>query len=264
MKHLLTITKYLVFIAVLSVQTISHAQETNFSIDVLSLAIEKAERSSSSLSGNKTTLELKLKTDNEIVKIIKQGTKLTSFTDETGTDLLKNGIKWRRQQSYFTTGIENDVSVRNSWVEGDSVYFSINVTSIPAKGTKTITVEADIALHCYPKDKVETTNSGLLALSGGLGTVFFSDFQVNFREYGTGRSNSTELTYISIDTDAIVERFKFLDVTGKELKVVDYPSHNSPIKVESSLLFNVAQVSVEYMAPVVVNIPVKFTTGLGI
>ncbi len=254
------------FLLLLSVGTATSVKAQDNVVSVSAISLEVDSGVDSMFSKPLTKIKLKLNLDKEILSIRKQGTELISFSDDQGADLLKEGIKWRRSQPYITSCTENGIGVDNSKVNGGEVTFPISVTATPTKGAKTISLRANVVLHCYPPEKSIKINSGPLDLPGGVGEVVFSDeYSAKFYKFATGHyGGEPELTFIKFDTDALIEKISFLDVKEQKLKTIDYPNPNLEIGIESSILPSISKVSIEYTSPVVITVPVTLTTGLGI
>lgn len=258
--------KHLMALTVLMVHSLAVAQEEmKYSVEITGLSIQKSNNAASFSSQNETNLDLRLTVDQEIVRIDKEKTKLLSVTDDKGTQILKNGLRWRSKQSYFTSRLENAIGVSDSKVSDRTVSFPIQVTALPTTGAKAINIKADVVLLCYPKERLTPTQSGALKLRGAVGEVNFLTYYARFSERGSGSSNGGPMKrYIGLETNAIIEKITYMDGKGKTLETIEYPSAISTLKIEESLIPKIKTVNIEYIPPRVVKVPMEVTTTLGI
>ncbi len=235
------------------------AQTNKSEIDIVSLSIEKT--GGFFVNRPETLVMIKLTIDQDILKIDSKKSELITFVDDQGTNLLNKGIKWRRAQSYFSSGNENGIHFENTEIDSNTAMIPIGVTAIPTRNSKTIQIEANITLYCYPSENSAKSTTDLLDLPDVTGEIVFSGFTAKIYDQGTGSIGGVPLNFFKVDTDAVIDKMFFYDIQERELKVLQYPGN---FEIESNIVSDIKKVKIEYSAPVIVEVPLDIKTGIGI
>ncbi len=259
MRRFILCVKVCIAIAFLTNAVNLFAQTNKSEIDIVSLSIKKPV--GSFFNKPETFVMIKVTIDQDILKIDSKKSELITFADDQGTNLLNKGIKWRRAQSYFSSGNENGIRFENIEIDANTAMIPIGVTAIPTKNSKTIQIEANLTLYCYPSEISAKSTTDLLDLPGVTGEIVFSDFTAKFYGKGTGNIGGVPLNFFKVDTDAVIDKMYFYDIQEREIKVLQYPNN---FEIESSIVSDIKKVKIEYSAPVIVEVPLDIKTGIGI
>lgn len=232
-------------------------------VDVLFIAVAKPQKNSLDFAG--TQLKLAISDLAAVMKIDPAATKLVSFTDSKGADLLAAGVKWRELQSYFTSRAENCFDTQNSSIEGSTLTIPVAVTAPPSPGATTVTVKGILGLFAYPPAGTEQRESGVIPCTDLFSKPLpLGDFSLALTPYGNGESDGVLYTYANFASDAVIHRLALLDEKNRELLVMQTPNPNENLVIESRLLPKIKAVTVRYGAPVKVSVPFEVTTGIGL
>lgn len=232
-------------------------------IEVLSIVVAKQQKGSLDFTG--TQLKLAISGVGNIMKIDPETTKLISFADNKGADLLAVGVKWREQQNYFTSRAENRFDTQNSSNEGNTLTIPVAVTAPPSPGATTVTVKGIIGLYAYPAVGVAKRESGAVPCADLFSKPFpLGEFTFALIPAGNGEADGVLYTYANFTSDAVIHRLALLDAKNSELLVMQAPNPNENLVIESKLLPKIKAVSIQYGAPVKVSVPFEVTTGIGL
>lgn len=210
--------------------------------------------------GKQTDLRIRITTDGMILGLQEEMTKLTSFSDNLGTNLLEQGIDWRKQQKYKTTEVENGICCRNIIIHDKSINFPVNVTAVPAPGATTFTAKGQIALYFSPPEGTKMQRSEALPFQKCKGQEKFGDYTITLGLHGTEIRDGVIHQSLRIYSSVLVAKITFLDQAGKEL--INMTPEKHVLKLEKSVIDNVAKIQLDYLLPVVRIIPFEVTTGV--
>ena len=232
-------------------------------VEVLSISAAKSQKGSLDFAG--TQIKLSISGLGNIMKIDPEATKLISFADNKGVDLLAAGVKWREQQNYYTSRAENRFDTQNSSIEGNILIIPVAVTAQPSPGATTVTVKGTIGLFAYPAEGVAKRESGAVPCADLFSKPFpLGEFSFALIPSGNGEADGVLYTYANFTSDAVIHRLALLDAKNSELLVMQAPNPNENLVIESRLLPKIKAVSIQYGAPVKVSVPFEVTTGIGL
>lgn len=232
-------------------------------IEVISIVIAKPQKSNLDFTG--TQLKLAISNVGAVMKVDPESTKLLSFTDNKGADLLTAGVKWREQQNYFTSRAENRFDTQNSSIDGNTLIIPVAVTAPPSPGATKVTVKGAIGLFTYPPEGTAQRESGVIPCVDLFSKPLpLGEFALALTPYGNGEADGVLYTYANFASDAVIHRLALLDEKSRELLVMQTPKPNENLVIESRLLPKIKAVSIRYGAPVKVSVPLEVTTGIGL
>lgn len=232
-------------------------------VEVLSFSAAKPQKGRLDFAG--TQLKLSISDMGSIMKIDPEATKLLSFTDNKGTDLLTAGVKWREQQNYFTSRAENRFDTQSSSIDGNTLSITVAVTAPPSPGAASVTVKGTIGLFTYPPEGTAQRESGVIPCADLFAQPLpLGGFSLTLTPYGNGEADGVLYTYANFTSDAVIHRLALLDEKNRELLVMQTPKPNENLVIESRLLAKIKAVSIQYGAPVKVIVPFEVTTGIGL
>ncbi len=232
-------------------------------VEVLSITVAKPLKNSLDPVG--TQIKLSLSDLGAVMKIDPEATKLVSFTDNKGADLLAAGVKWREQQNYFTSRAENRFDTQASSIEGGTLTIPVAVTAPPSPGATAVTVKGIIGLFAYPAEGAARRESGIVPCRDLFSKPLqLGDFSLAITPYGNGEADGVLYTYANYASDAVIHRLALLDEKNRELLVMQAPNPNDNLVIGSALLPKIKAFSIQYGAPVKMSVPINVTTGLGL
>lgn len=232
-------------------------------IEVLSIAVAKPQKNSLDFTG--TQLKLAISSVGGIMKIDAEATKLLSFTDNKGADLLAAGVKWHEQQNYFTSRAENRFDTQNSSIDGNTLTIPVAVNALPSPGATTVSVKGTIGLFAYPPASAAQRESGVVPCADLFAKpLLLGKYTLTLTPYGNGEVDGVLYTYANFASDAVIHRLALLDEKNRELLVMQTPNPNENLVIESRLLLKIKAVTVQYGVPVKVSVPLEVTTGIGL
>lgn len=232
-------------------------------VEVLYISVAKPQKGSLDFTG--TQLKLAISDVGAVMKIDPEATKLLSFTDNIGADLLATGVKLREQQNYFTSRAENRFDTQNSSVEGNTLTIPVAVTAPPSPGAATVTVKGTIGLFTYPDEGAARRESGVVPCADLFSKPLpLGEYTLTLTPFGNGEVDGLLYTYANFSSGAVIHRLALLDEKSRELLVIQTPNPNENLVIESRLLPKIRAVSVLYGAPAKVTVPLEVTTGIGL
>lgn len=231
--------------------------------EVLSIAVAKPQNSSLDFVG--TQIKLLISASAPVMKIDPEATKLVSFTDNKGSDLLAAGLKWREQQTFFTSRAENKFDTQGSSIEGNTLTIPVAVTAPPSPGATSVTVKGIIGLFTYPPVGAAQRESGIIPCTDLFSKPLqLGEFSLVLTPYGNGEVDGVLYTYANYASDAVIYRLTLLDEKNQELLVIQAPKPNENLVIGSGLLPNIKAVIVRYGAPSKLSVPLEVSTGIGL
>ncbi|MDD2366309.1 MAG: hypothetical protein PHN84_09105 [Desulfuromonadaceae bacterium] len=232
-------------------------------VEVLSFSAAKPQKGSLDFTG--TQLKLAISNVGAVMKIDPETTKLLSFTDNKGSDLLAAGVKWREQQNYFTSRAENRFDTQNSSIDGNTLTIPVAVTAPPSPGATTVTVKGTIGLFTYPAEGAEKRETGAVPCADLFSKPLpLGEYILTLTPFGNGEVDGVLYTYANFASDAVIHRLTLMDEKNRELLVIQAPNPNENLVIESRLLPKIKAVSIQYGAPAKVTVPIEVTTGIGL
>lgn len=232
-------------------------------VEVLYIAVAKAHKNSIDFTG--TQLKLAITGLGSIMKIDPEVTKLLSLTDNKGADLLAAGVKWREQQSYFTSRAENRFDTKSSSIDGNTLTIPVAVTAPPSPGATTVTVKGIIGLFAYPAAGSAQSESGVIPFVDLFSKPLkLGEYSLTLTPFGNGEVDGVLYTYVNFVGYAVIHRLALLDEKNRELLVVQAPNPNENLVIESRLLPKIKAVSIRYGAPLKTSVSIDVTTGVGL
>ena len=146
--------------------------------------------------------------DKVFIGMDKKKTKLASFTDDKGTDLLKKTKKW---------GMSGISSFPKFSKDGHVCVVDVQGPTPPAKGAKTIRLKATLAMKCAEGEKTAVQKD--LALKKGskltAGPVPWTIEKVGKPNWGDAKMSVVVTGKVSHDK---IKQLVFLDADGKEVE----------------------------------------------
>jgi len=229
---------------------------------VQAIAIAKPRPGTFEFSGTKITLSVT--TPTPIITIDPTTTKLTSFIDDKGTDLLAAGIQWRSQQSDVTSRTENGFDVAVISIHENSALVPVSVTATPSPGAKMLTISGTIGLVVAPAVNTAAQDSGLIKIDSLFATpITFGNNTVTIAPFGTGEADGVFNHYANISSTAVLARLTLYDEKQTQLLTFEKPNPNENLVIESRLIPNIKAIRMLYTTPDKTIIPVNITTGIG-
>lgn len=231
-------------------------------VEVLSISAAKPQKGSIDFAG--TQIKLAISDIGNIMKIDPAATKLISFTDNKGVDLLAAGVRWREQQNYYTSRAENRFDTQNSSVEGNILTLPVAVTAQPSPGATTVTVKGTIGLYVNPAAGAVKRETGAVPCKDLFSKPLpLGEFSLSLTPYGNGEADGVLYTYANFASDAVIHRLALVDAKNSELLVIQAPNPNENLVIESRLLPKIKAVSIQYGVPEKVSVPFEVTIGIG-
>lgn len=233
-------------------------------IGVIAVTVAKPQQGSIDFAG--TQLKLSITNVGSIMKIDPTTTKLLSFVDDRGTDLLASGITWRQQQNYFTTRAENRFDTENSSIDsGTTLYLPVAVTAPPAPGALKVTVKGTIGLFTYPPKEEKSMDSGVVKITELFSQpIPFGNSSITMTPYGNGEADGVLYHYANFVSDVALYKIVLLDGKNRELLTINNPNPNENLVIGSNLLPNIKGIQLQYGKPTKIAVPIEITTGIGL
>ena len=269
--------RFFLFIVFFVYITNLNAQKTGPKIEILSLLIQKKDDfdSFSAFHDQKTEVKLKitLATNEHIFKIDKKNSKLFSFIDDKGNDILKKGRMWRQTKSYFTSIGENSIDFNSISIEENSIVVPINITAIPNKNATSIIIRAKLLLYAYDSDSklqsfttdfIDLKNINLDSFHPNNETISFDNYFIKLDKYSTmSMGNNDEMSLFEYDTNTIINKIIFYD--DKRQEIGSTRPDTREISINSSIIDKIKKIKMEYTKPILVEVPINIeTNGIGI
>ena len=203
----------------------------------------------------------------QIVDLDEKASKITAFTDDKGTDLLKNETK--KGLGGFSFGF----GPLSASVSPDKHHCTVEIRAEnrPVEGAVGIRLKADLVLKCGVGEKVAETKDANLAKGTKLagGPLDFKVAEVGNESFGDAKMS------LSLETEgdiAAIKQIAFFDADGKEIKSrrMGWSSSGFGGKMTHHINYGLdkqvdqATAKITYFEKIeAVTVPVDVKTGLG-